>query len=150
MTHLQKMHPHVSKEADPDPSAHSAQSTDSTQVSQPKLTTFKAFAPKKSTSQPLTSQRINELDAAVQRFIVKRLKPLSLVDDPAFQQLLSALEPKYSPVCAKTLTTRIQELHAELRSSLHAQVSKTASVGFTHDSWTSRANQSYDTMTTFH
>ena len=95
---------------------------------------------------PLQPAKKRELDDVLQRYIVKKLKPFNTVDDPEFRNLLSALEPRYTPISSTTLTARVKELHQTSKATLKDQV-QGLNVAITHDSWTSRATESFDTVT---
>lgn len=87
---------------------------------------------------------INQL---VLNVIVKGQRPLSLVEDEAFKDLLSYLEPGYTIPGRKHFTGAIQAKYSEVRDKLTSQLSAIDYLSITADTWTSIAAQSYLTVT---
>lgn len=112
-----------------------------TEPSQPKIA---AFAEKKF---PLPRAKSVKIDEALLRFIVKTLVPISLVDKPAFRAFVKELNDQYDLPCAKTVTTRLQEKHRSMEKQLKKELDDTEFAAITHDSWTSIATESYETVT---
>uniref|UniRef100_A0A673ZZR7 Uncharacterized LOC115161945 n=1 Tax=Salmo trutta TaxID=8032 RepID=A0A673ZZR7_SALTR len=64
--------------------------------------------------------------------------PLSIVENNSFRHFLSVVDSKYSPVCRRTLTSKVENLATERRSKLKTQLSNTDHVSVTVDIWSDR------------
>ncbi|XP_042166334.1 uncharacterized protein LOC121841511 [Oncorhynchus tshawytscha] len=64
--------------------------------------------------------------------------PLSIVENKSFHHSLSVVDSKYSPVCRRTLTSKVENLATERRSKLKTQLSNTDHVSVTVDIWSDR------------
>nr|XP_046223416.1 uncharacterized protein LOC124046739 [Oncorhynchus gorbuscha] len=64
--------------------------------------------------------------------------PLSVVENKSFRHFLSVVDSKYSPVCCRTLTSKVENLATERRSKLKTQLSNTDHVSVTVDIWSDR------------
>uniref|UniRef100_A0A8C8GQ27 HAT C-terminal dimerisation domain-containing protein n=1 Tax=Oncorhynchus tshawytscha TaxID=74940 RepID=A0A8C8GQ27_ONCTS len=64
--------------------------------------------------------------------------PLSVVENKSFRHFLSVVDSKYSPVCRRTLTSKVENLATERRSKLKTQLSNTDHVSVTVDIWSDR------------
>uniref|UniRef100_A0A4W5K373 HAT C-terminal dimerisation domain-containing protein n=1 Tax=Hucho hucho TaxID=62062 RepID=A0A4W5K373_9TELE len=64
--------------------------------------------------------------------------PLSILENKSFRHFLSVIDSKYSPVCRRTLTSKVENLATERRSKLKTQLSNTDHVSVTVDIWSDR------------
>ncbi|XP_038823451.1 uncharacterized protein LOC120023496 [Salvelinus namaycush] len=64
--------------------------------------------------------------------------PLSIVENKSFRHFLSVVDSKYSPVCRRTLTSKVENLATKRRSKLKTQLSNTDHVSVTVDIWSDR------------
>lgn len=64
--------------------------------------------------------------------------PLSIVENKCLGHFLSVVDSKYSPVCRRTLTSKVENLATERRSKLKTQLSNTDYVSVTVDIWSDR------------
>jgi hypothetical protein len=76
--------------------------------------------------------------------ICKDLQPYSIVEDAGFRAVLMAAEPRYVMPSRKTFSDEvIPKMHAKSIDAVKSEIHDAASIAFTTDAWTSRANQSY-------
>uniref|UniRef100_A0A9J7X2D1 Transposase n=1 Tax=Cyprinus carpio carpio TaxID=630221 RepID=A0A9J7X2D1_CYPCA len=75
-------------------------------------------------------------------FICEGLHPFSLVEQPAFKELLLTLNPQCKVISRPTLRTRIDEAANQLKKTLLSHLSKVSYVATTTDCWTAH-QQSY-------
>ena len=84
------------------------------------------------------------------QFIVKDLRPYSVVQNSGFKNLIRVLEPKYTiPSRQHFSETVIPELYAKISQEVKQQLNGNY-VALTTDGWTSRATESYVTITSSH
>ena len=97
---------------------------------------------------PIPSPHARLISRCVADFIVSDLRPLSVVESPAFCRLIKTLEPRYvmpsRPYFSETL---IPQLYEEVKAKVLSEISAATAVSLTTDGWTSRATQSYVTTT---
>ena len=102
-------------------------------------------------STPRSSDKISfdkdAIDQCLEEFVVGTLVPLSLVDKGPFLKFVHALNPSYSLPCAKTLTDKLKKRFKELKDELLRELKEAEFVSITHDSWTSLATVTYETVT---
>ncbi|XP_051806127.1 E3 SUMO-protein ligase ZBED1-like [Acanthochromis polyacanthus] len=81
-------------------------------------------------------------------FITKDMQPFAVVEGAGFQCMIKALEPRYKIPSRKHFScTVIPALYEETRRRLVNELSDTACVALTTDGWTSRATESFLTVT---
>ena len=94
------------------------------------------------------SMRSQKIDNAIAVFIAKDLRPFSIVGNEVFRCLLNVLEPRYIPPSRPYIADNIlPKLFNQVKSQVSEEVKKVDSIALTTDSWTSRATQSYTTIT---
>jgi hypothetical protein len=89
-------------------------------------------------------QIINNL---VLNVIVKGQRPLSLVEDEAFRELLAYLEPGYALPGRKHFTGAVEAKYAIVREKLSSMLGEVEYISATADTWTSIATESFLTVT---
>ena len=93
-------------------------------------------------------ERAKNITVHVAEYIARDLRPISTVDGGGFQQLLHYIEPGYKVPSKPFITTTCHRLYTSMKESLLEILSSTdVHVAITTDSWTSRAIQSYLTVT---
>ncbi len=100
--------------------------------------------------QPLSdkSDRAIAITKALGMFIAKYMQPCSVIECEGFRQLMNVLEPRYNiPSRRHFGTTVIPKLYDETRGEFEKELSDTAHVALTTDGWTSRATESFLTVT---
>ena len=99
---------------------------------------------------PATSRRAQDITAAMGQFIVKDLRPYSVVQNAGFKNLIRVLEPKYTIPSRQHFSEKvIPELYAIVSAQVKQEL-KGNYVAITTDGWTSRATESYVTITSSH
>ena len=92
--------------------------------------------------------RATAIHKAVGRYIAADLKPLSTVESKAFKQLIQELDGRYKlPGRTYFSNTVLPELYQETKQSVVECIQQAPVVALTTDGWTSRATQSYITIT---
>jgi len=111
-------------------------------------TTIKELFDKKHKCYPSNSQKAVKITSAIGKFIVGDLQPLSVVDKPYFRQLLNIMDPLYTiPTRCYFADTVIPSMYTDIRAKVENKLKLLESIAITTDSWTSRACQSYLTVT---
>uniref|UniRef100_A0A3B5R8K2 HAT C-terminal dimerisation domain-containing protein n=1 Tax=Xiphophorus maculatus TaxID=8083 RepID=A0A3B5R8K2_XIPMA len=64
--------------------------------------------------------------------------PLSIVENKSFRHFLTVVDSNYSPICHRTMTSKIEDLAAEKHLMLKTQLSQTDHVSVTVDIWSDR------------
>lgn len=59
----------------------------------------------------LDTEKRLALDAAIRRFVVEDLQPLSVVESPAFRNLFQTFNLDYKPMCTETLKSQLAQIH---------------------------------------
>ena len=90
--------------------------------------------------------RANKITTLIAEFVSRDLRPISVVDGPGFTRLMNFLEPGYQVSPRPHLTKVSHELYDSLKEKVaNSLVNK--NVAITTDLWTSRATESYITLT---
>ncbi|KAM9350016.1 E3 SUMO-protein ligase ZBED1 [Symphorus nematophorus] len=94
------------------------------------------------------SDRAKAITKALGCFIAKDMQPYAVVEGAGFQCMIKALEPRYKIPSRKHFSgTVIPALYEEIRRGIVKELSDTAYVALTTDGWTSRATESFLTVT---
>ena len=94
------------------------------------------------------SARSKAITEAIAFFICKDIQPYSVVENEGFQYLLHILEPRYHIPNRKLFTDKeIPLLYEKVRHEIAKSLSNAKRVAITVDGWTSRATDSYVTVT---
>ncbi|XP_052778645.1 E3 SUMO-protein ligase ZBED1-like [Mya arenaria] len=97
---------------------------------------------------PQKSERSTEITQAVAKFIAGDLQPLSVVGKAYFKNLLSVMDPKYELPSRRYYTMNvIPEMYTSVGTNVELELKECESLAITTDGWTSRACQSYLTVT---
>ncbi|XP_067678487.1 E3 SUMO-protein ligase ZBED1-like [Haliotis asinina] len=98
-----------------------------------------------------TSPRAMSITNKIARFIVRGLRPYSIVDDHEFRELLSELDVKYRCPSRYTFANKIiPQMYEETKRQILIQLKEAEQVALTTDGWTSCATDSYLTITSCH
>ncbi|XP_048017725.1 E3 SUMO-protein ligase ZBED1-like [Megalobrama amblycephala] len=110
--------------------------------SQPTITTaFKAKL-------PFGSPRAQSITKSIAEFICKDLRPYSVVENDGFCRMLTTLEPRYEIPSRRHFTDKvIPALYADTRAKVEGALRSAKRVALTCDGWTSRATESFVTIT---
>ena len=102
-------------------------------------------------SLPINSTRSKVITNSIARFMVKNLRPYSVVENEGFRHLVKVLEPRYTmPSRSHFSESVIPKLYEEAKKNLLEKLKDTVFVALTTDGWTSRATESYVTITGCH
>ena len=94
------------------------------------------------------SARPNEITAKIGDFIVKDLRPYSIVDSKSFRAMVKALDPKYTVPSRKHFSeTVIPTMYRKVAEEVKKRIKEAEQVAITTDGWTSRATESFITIT---
>ncbi|KAM3861959.1 E3 SUMO-protein ligase ZBED1-like [Diretmus argenteus] len=97
---------------------------------------------------PPNSERAKRITRSIGIFIVKDLRPYSVVENAGFRGVLKATEPRYVIPARSTFTnTVIPNLYKETKSDVQDSLDEAGRIALTTDAWTSVATDSYVTIT---
>lgn len=100
---------------------------------------------------PPTSSRATKITQSVIYFICKDMRPLSVVENDGFRHMLTTLEPRYTIPSRQHITdTALPNLYKQVKATVLDAVGSAGRVALTCDAWTSRATESYVTITAHH
>ncbi|CAB4011938.1 zinc finger BED domain-containing 1-like [Paramuricea clavata] len=94
-----------------------------------------------------TCTRRRKIDDAVLKMITSDLQPLSVVEDAGFQSLLHLLDPRYKLPSRRTMTRMLPDMYSKRVKEIKQELEQISHVALTSDLWTSRATESYLTVT---
>ncbi|KAK2557046.1 E3 SUMO-protein ligase ZBED1 [Acropora cervicornis] len=96
---------------------------------------------------PHSSSRAKAISGAILQFMVKDLRPFSVVQNSGFQNLLHVLEPRYTIPSRQHFSDKaLPELYEKKKTELKSNLAEAVAVALTTDGWTSRATESYVTI----
>ncbi|XP_041834229.1 E3 SUMO-protein ligase ZBED1-like [Melanotaenia boesemani] len=94
------------------------------------------------------SPRAKAITRSIAVYIVKDMRPFSTVENEGFQEMIRTLEPKYSIPSRPHFSQMVMpELYRQVKAHVVAVLGEATNVAITTDRWTSRATQSYVTIT---
>ena len=94
------------------------------------------------------SARSKAITSKLLHFIVKDLRPFSIVENEGFRDLIHLLEPSYTIPTRKTLANvELPKLYEDRKIHVKKELQLSTHVALTTDGWTSRAAQGYITVT---
>ncbi|GAA6085777.1 zinc finger BED domain-containing protein 1-like isoform X1 [Tachysurus ichikawai] len=100
---------------------------------------------------PCTSEKAKRITESIALFICKDIQPYSVVENAGFRNMIHTLEPRYVIPSRKLFTdTVVPKIYDEVASEVKKPLSKAQRVAFSCDAWTSRATESYVTLTAHH
>ncbi|KAM9853513.1 E3 SUMO-protein ligase ZBED1-like [Aulostomus maculatus] len=96
----------------------------------------------------VNSDKHKKITRAVGLCIAENMQPYSVVEDAGFNNLLTTLDPRYVvPSRTYFSDTVIPDIYDTARKDIEDDLAKAHSFALTTDSWTSRATESYLTVT---
>ena len=149
--HLKRKHPTFAQtgersqvKSEPSSGSSLPRNIQTSKSSEQKLQNY--FAPPYTAS----SQRAKSITAAVAQFIVKDLRPFNIVENLGFQNMIAVLDPRYNipsrpHFSGKVIPELYEKVSSQVRQDLRGNY-----VAITTDGWTSRATESYVTITSSH
>ncbi|XP_060077513.1 E3 SUMO-protein ligase ZBED1-like [Ylistrum balloti] len=94
------------------------------------------------------SNRAKMITKSIAEFFVQDLRPFSVVENIGFRRMINTLEPQYTIPSRQHFTDKIiPEMYDKVKSELLGDLEKAEAVSVTSDGWTSRATESYVTVT---
>lgn len=97
---------------------------------------------------PPSSPRAKQITRLIGEFIADYMAPFNMVENRKFIQMFNVLEPKFKMPCRGHFSEKvIPEIYNETKQSVKEYLKNADCVALTTDSWTSRATQSYITIT---
>jgi len=76
------------------------------------------------------------LDDAILRFVIDDIQPLSVVDSPAFINLVRIRMPSSIRImCRKTLRAKLDQMYIDMKIALEKKLAQTEVVSSTADLW---------------
>lgn len=95
-----------------------------------------------------TSKRSQSITSAIGYYLAKDLRPFSTVENQGFVNLLKVTEPRYVIPCRKHFSNKvIPDLVKCTEETLRKDMLSADFFALTSDGWTSRATESYETIT---
>lgn len=100
---------------------------------------------------PATSTRATKITQSVLVFICKDMRLLSVVENKGFRNMIKTLEPRYTVPSRQHITDiALPKLYQEVKATVLDSLNSAETVALTCDAWTSRATESYVTVTAHH
>ncbi|XDV44703.1 hypothetical protein PO909_012944 [Leuciscus waleckii] len=100
---------------------------------------------------PTTSTRATKITQSVVYFICKDMRPLSVVENEGFRYMVQTMEPRYTIPSRQHITDiAVPNLYKEVKTNVLECLALAEKVALTCDAWTSRATESYVTLTVHH
>lgn len=100
---------------------------------------------------PCSSNRAKAISGAILQFIVKDMRPFSVVENSGFKNLVAVLEPRYTIPSRQHFSVKaLPELYEQQKIEVKTDLAEAVTVALTTDGWTSRATESYITITSSH
>lgn len=114
-----------------------------------KVTQLKLFS---YTSRDVSNAKKEELTRQMALWVAKSSRPISIVEDPEFGNLMKqALDnPNFTCPSRMTISRRIDNLYEVTRASVESKLAKSEYVAVTADHWTSVSNENYLGVTSHH
>ena len=95
-----------------------------------------------------TSDRARSITRSIGLFMALDMRPYSVVDNDGFQRMIEVLEPRYKiPSRTHFSNTVVPSLYEELKMSVAQGLKNAHFIALTTDGWTSRATESFITVT---
>ena len=93
------------------------------------------------------SERAKKLTSAVCQFVVHDIRPVSVVDNVGFLNLMYEAEPRYVVPCRSTISRRIDDLYVSEKRRVRGDIASAEFLCCTTDMWTSCSNDGYISLT---
>ena len=98
-----------------------------------------------------SSERAKLITAKIANFIVKDLRPFSVVSNEGFCDLVKTFDSRYvMPSRGYFSQTVIPDMYEKVKTDIVTSLSNITTVALTTDSWTSRAAESFVTIASCH
>ena len=96
-------------------------------------------------SRPLTKSTCDKLTSTVAKWIAKSCRPINIVEDEGFTEVLRVAmgDPSIKPTQRRSTMTKIHELYEAEKKKKEDDLAATNYVALTVDHWTSVSNKNY-------
>ncbi|KAL0151535.1 hypothetical protein M9458_053187 [Cirrhinus mrigala] len=100
---------------------------------------------------PSVSEKARRITESIAMFICKDIRPYAVVENDGFRNMIHTLEPHYIIPSRKFFSeTVVPTLYNNIKSEVINSLGRSRRVALTCDAWTSRATESYVTVTAHH
>lgn len=96
---------------------------------------------------PHTSERVKKLTHAVCEMIARDIRPINIVDDAGFLNLLKVAEPRYAVPCRSTILRNLSDLYTTEKRRIYGIAASADYLCCTTDMWSSRTGDGYISLT---
>lgn len=97
---------------------------------------------------PKTSDRAKAITRGIGVYIASDLRPYSVVENSGFKYMFKILEPRYEIPSRPHFSQKVvPALYEQTKTTLLTELSNASALSLTTDGWTSRATESYLTVT---
>ncbi len=97
------------------------------------------------------SPKAQDVTTKIARFIIKDLRPYRIVESVEFKEMIKALDPRYKVPSRKQFSEEIiPSMYRKVAGDVKEEIQKAEQVAITTDGWTSRATESFVTITSCH
>ncbi|KAH6935576.1 hypothetical protein HPB50_006836 [Hyalomma asiaticum] len=103
--------------------------------------------PKPRKRQKKSAERQEKIDQALAKMIAVNQLPLAFATSTGFKHFMDVVEPSYKTPSYVKLKNRVKLLHDQLKEKVELHMDSATAVALTSDLWTSRAQDSYITVT---
>lgn len=103
--------------------------------------------------QPLlgSSDRAKAVTNAIGVFIAADLRPYSVVENEGFKHMMKVIEPRYEVPSRPHFSQKVMPaLYEKVKTAVIHDLANASAIALTTDTWTSRATESYLTVTAHH
>ncbi|XP_065193216.1 E3 SUMO-protein ligase ZBED1-like [Sycon ciliatum] len=101
----------------------------------------------KPAAKQMSASTAKEITGSLTDWLVRDLRPLSIVDDVGFRDLMGRVSPGYVIPSRTHVSKLIGQRHTTGLSALTSRLKSVSGCCLTTDAWTSKATQSYNTVT---
>ncbi|XP_059208582.1 E3 SUMO-protein ligase ZBED1-like [Centropristis striata] len=129
LQHLNRKHPFVNKTS----SSEASTSTSSQQ----RMDSFVRHVPH------CTVEEAAVLTESILNMLITDMRPLSMVEDKGFRNMISMFNPKYNLPSRTHFTNLMEKKYEKIKEKLKISVKEAESVALTADIWTSVATEAY-------
>ncbi|XP_033742748.1 zinc finger BED domain-containing protein 1-like [Pecten maximus] len=103
------------------------------------------------TPYPPGSRRATEITETITNFLINDMRPFKTVDTDCFRKMLHTLDPRYKVPGRKHFSQiAIPKKYEQVKGVVKGELQRADQVAITTDGWTSRATESYITITSTH
>ncbi|XP_062577042.1 E3 SUMO-protein ligase ZBED1-like [Saccostrea cucullata] len=95
----------------------------------------------------ISPERQSTIDDALNKLIIGKALPVSIVDNIYFRAFVELLDPRYKVPSRPTVIKRLEEKKLKVEEQLKTQLRLSTDISITHDGWTSLNTKSYYTTT---